>query len=57
MRNRLRRQVRAHLVDRSSRTSMSGAYLVSLAAGAAAVGPHDLLADLDACLERVEQRR
>ena len=57
VRNRLRRQARAHLAERAGRTAMSGAYLVALAPGAAAADRPELLADLDLCLERVEQRR
>jgi ribonuclease P protein component len=57
VRNRLRRQARAHLAERAGTTAMSGAYLVALAPGAAAADRPELLADLDVCLERVEQRR
>jgi ribonuclease P protein component len=57
VRNRLRRQMRAHLARRSGEVAMSGAYLVALGPGAASVPGSELLADLDTCLERAEPRR
>jgi RNase P protein component len=55
VRNRLRRQVRAHLsgVRRSSPERFpSGAWLVTLSPAAAALSTAELLADVDGCLER-----
>ncbi|HEY6533148.1 MAG TPA: ribonuclease P protein component [Acidimicrobiales bacterium] len=57
VRNRLRRQIRAHLVERATETPMSGAYLIALGSDAAAAGRQHVLADLDTCLERAERRR
>jgi RNase P protein component len=57
VRNRLRRQMRAHLARRSGEVAMSGAYLVALAPGATSVDGPELLAELDTCLERAEPRR
>ncbi len=55
VRNRLRRQVRAHLAarQRSGRSLPPGAYLVALRPGAADHDSDRLLADLDRCLDRV----
>jgi ribonuclease P protein component len=58
VRNRLRRQVRNHLDARAREgTAMtSGAYLVAIAPGAASVGRDQMLADLDACVRRLDRR-
>lgn len=55
VRNRLRRQVRAHLDLRqgSEQAIPSGAYLVALAPGAADQAPETVLADLDRCLDKL----
>jgi len=52
VRNRLRRQVRAHL-GASGADLAPGAYLVALRPGAAESGRDELLADLDRCLQRL----
>lgn len=55
VRNRLRRQVRAHLDRRqnSDQGISSGAYLVFLAPGTADEAPATVLADLDRCLDKL----
>jgi ribonuclease P protein component len=54
VRNRLRRQVRAHLSARAASSALApGAYLVHLAPPAAEVGRAALVDDLDRCLERL----
>lgn len=55
VRNRLRRQARAHLVRRGSseRGLAAGAYLIALAPGAAEQDRDEVLADLDRCLDRL----
>ena len=56
VRNRLRRQVRAHLVEvRASEPARipSGAWLFTIQPSAAAVDRDTLLRDVDSCLERL----
>lgn len=55
VRNRVRRQVKAHLATTTpDRSPMpSGAYLVALAPGAGEVGRAQLLSDVDHCLDRL----
>ena len=58
VRNRLRRQVRAHLgVIRAQEPALlrSGAWLISLDPRAAEVDSSELLADVDACLARLSE--
>jgi ribonuclease P protein component len=59
VRNRLRRQVRAHLDlrQRSDQRLSPGAYLVALAPGAADQAPATVLADLDRCLDKLAGAR
>lgn len=59
VRNRLRRQARAHLARRQASPEglAPGAYLVALAPGAADEDTATLLADLDRCLDRVTSPR
>ena len=59
VRNRLRRQVRAHLDlrQRSDQAISSGAYLVALAPGAATEPPTTVMADLDRCLDKLAGAR
>lgn len=59
VRNRLRRQARAHLARRqaSDRGLAPGAYLVALAPGAAAQAPGAVLDDLDRCLDQLTGAR
>jgi ribonuclease P protein component len=55
VRNRLRRQVRAHLATNAAAqgTLAPGAYLVALRPGAGDHGRDQLLAELDRCLDRL----
>ena len=55
VRNRLRRQVRAHLATdvAAQGTLAPGAYLVALGPGAGDHGRDELLAELDRCLDRL----
>ena len=55
VRNRLRRQVRAHLATNvaAQGTLAPGAYLVALRPGAGDHGRDELLAELDRCLDRL----
>jgi ribonuclease P protein component len=59
VRNRLRRQVRSHLAGRAGADGglAPGAYLVSLAPGAADSSPTELLVDVDRCLDRLTGAR
>ena len=59
VRNRLRRQVRAHLDHRqaSDQGLRAGAYLVALAPGSAQEAPGAVLADLDRCLDKLAGAR
>lgn len=55
-RNRVRRRIRAHLVERrrnSPELLPSGAWLFALRAGAAEADRSDLLTDVDACIDRL----
>ena len=57
VRNRLRRQVRAHLVERRRDDRFpSGAWLFALHPEAVAAGRTALLADVDDCIDRLETR-
>jgi ribonuclease P protein component len=56
VRNRIRRQIQAHLRGVSGSMG-SGVYLFALKPGAAALERSDLLRDVDACLERLATRR
>ena len=56
VRNRIRRQIQAHLRSISD-TMASGIYLVSLRPTAATVDRATLLGDVDACLDRLASRR
>ncbi len=55
VRNRIRRQIQAHLRDVAD-TMASGIYLFSVKPAAAAVDRSTLLGDVDACLRRVAGR-
>ena len=54
VRNRIRRQLRAHLAGRPEGALASGAYLIGVAPSQAAGERHDLRSDLDRCLDRLE---
>lgn len=54
-RNRLRRQIQAHLREIAG-TMPSGAYLVALRPGSAGTDRQTLLGDVDACLSRLAAR-
>jgi ribonuclease P protein component len=56
VRNRIRRQIQAHLRSISD-TMTSGVYLFSLKPGAAEIDRVALLGDVDACLDRLGSRR
>lgn len=55
VRNRLRRQVKAHLASFAGNEARlaPGAYLVALRPGAGEIGREQLLADVDRCVERL----
>jgi ribonuclease P protein component len=55
VRNRLRRQVKAHLASVAGDRGRlaSGAYLVALRPGASEIGRDQLLADVDRCVDRL----
>lgn len=59
VRNRLRRQITAHLAGSTGTGAVlpPGAWLVALAPGAADRGRADLLADVDHCVDRLAVRR
>lgn len=59
VRNRLRRQVKAHLASLAGDQPRlaSGAYLVAIRPGAAELDRSRLLTDVDRCLERLSEAR